>query len=136
MKSNVNGEALGKCRRRGEARTLARALPRVRQTFADQDLVLIGDTNMLNASESAASVFRDAGFHDLNSDDATTRWTGHSPFDRVFTPTGQNEFMPQQQEVFGDGFLAAFGITRAQFKRRFSDHFMVITEVKIVSDDD
>lgn len=136
MKSNRDGTGLGRCRRTGEARTLMQALPTVHQAFTDQDVVLLGDTNILAQTERAARIFRLAGFHDLNSDDVPTRWIGQSPFDRVFTPTGQSEFVSRQQQVFGQAFLDASGISREQFKRRFSDHFMVITEVAIDGDDD
>ena len=52
MKSNSGGVPRATKVRAGEARALVAQLEVIRQHFNDQDLILLGDTNMLEAGES------------------------------------------------------------------------------------
>lgn len=137
MKANTATNNSRNVRRRAlEARTLVAEFPVVRDATTDEDLVLIGDTNILRASELAAQIYVGADLRDLNSEDEATFISASGPpFDRTFVPR-QPEFANLDQVVFDTEFLNAIGITRETFRRRFSDHFMIVTEVRVTPDDD
>ena len=65
MKSNVGGAAKTRVQRGLEAQLLVAQLTAIRQNFADDDLILLGDTNILKNNEQAAATFVSAGFRDL-----------------------------------------------------------------------
>lgn len=124
-------------RREREARTLVQKLPQVRSRFDDEDIVLIGDSNILTADEAAAEVFGQAGFEDLNGEDEPTYNSDDgAPFDRAFVPSDQTEFENVDQVVFDEEFLGPQNMSRQQFRRRLSDHFMIVTDVQVIDDDD
>ena len=104
----------------------------IKDHFADDDIVILGDTNVLGADEPAVKRYTQSGFTDLNAADESTT-TREEAFDRIFTPEGQSEFMASEQAVFGPGYL---NLSSNKFLRRFSDHYMVTAKVKVVSDDD
>ncbi len=141
MKSNVPADdpaALAPtAEREAEARTLAAHLDDVRTRFADQDIVILGDTNAKSGDEPAMRAFADAGFRDLNAGDVSsyryvdrlTKLPVPSPFDRFFVPADQPEFKWSREYV----------LTPADpddHDRRLSDHAMVLTTVRILPDDD
>jgi predicted extracellular nuclease len=124
-------------RREAEARELVRVLPQVRQQLDDEDIVLIGDSNILETEERASRVYIDAGFRDLNSEDEATFVSDDgAPFDRTYVPTDQSEFANVDQVVFDTEFLDPNDLSRRQFRRRFSDHFMIVTDLRVRDDDD
>lgn len=130
MKSNVDGVQFGSAQRAVEAGTQIAQLGQIRTQLADQDLVIVGDTNIKSADDAAVQALKDAGFRDLNLVDRDTFVTGaNSPFDRVFVLENQSEFRFSREYVLiaadadaHDGFL--------------SDHFMVLAPVRIQNDDD
>ena len=134
MKANTGGTPSPKKKREFEARTLVAELPAVRSALNDKDVVLIGDTNILDFNERADKIYRDAGFKDLNSTDRSTHMDGGA-FDRAFIP-GQQEFNGADEAIFDTEFLSAKNLTRTKFRKRFSDHFMAITRVTVMTDDD
>lgn len=130
MKSNYRGDF---AEHRGkEAAALVAGLPR---TFQDGDLLIIGDSNCNQHSEPACTTFQTAGWTDLNAGDTPTFWTD-SALDRVFVPSAQPEFAERRFEVLRDKFLDAQRLSKRDFKRRFSDHYMIVTEVRVMPDDD
>ncbi len=130
MKSNYNGDF---SERRGrEAEELAAALP---GTLTDPDVIILGDANCGSHGEPAVARLEAAGFVDLNAADASTH-IRYGPLDRVFVPRAQPEFAGRHFEVVREGYLAQRGLTETDFKVRYSDHFMVVTEVTIGPDDD
>lgn len=129
MKSNVGGAARTRPQRALEAQLLVDQFTAIRQHFEDDDLILLGDSNILRANEPAAARFVSAGFKDLNAADTPTTWSGPAPFARIFVTASQGEFAASVQTV-----LAA--ADKADHKRRISDHFMVITTVDVRGDDD
>ncbi|MBK8914335.1 MAG: hypothetical protein IPM64_06975 [Phycisphaerales bacterium] len=131
MKSNYNGDFSNA--RGEEARRLARSAP---LTFSDGDLLIIGDSNCAKHAEPAPQALMTAGWADLNHDDRPTFWQGAGALDRAFVPKDQPEFAERKFEVFRESYLTQKSLSVRDFKQRFSDHFMVITEVLVMRDDD
>lgn len=116
--------------RKEEALTLSAALATVKQTFTDDDIILLGDTNCLSTDEPAIKAFVAAGFVDLNADDFSTyALSKTAPFDRILAPQDQPEFASSRQYTLVPA-------DQRDHDRRLSDHFMVVALVKIVDDDD
>jgi endonuclease/exonuclease/phosphatase family metal-dependent hydrolase len=138
MKANRRQDNEPNLRRRAaEARELVRVLPVVREHFDDRDVVLIGDSNILDTNEASSRVYIDAGFRDLNSEDEPTFVSDDgAPFDRTYVPTDQSEFTGVDQVVFDTEFLGPNNLSRQQYRRRFSDHFMIVAELRVRDDDD
>lgn len=130
MKSDYGGDFAE--HRAGEAATLARD---IRAAFSDGDLLIIGDANCDTHSEPAVAALEQAGFVDLNRADAATHLR-YGALDRAFVTAAQPEFAARTFEVHSDAFLEQHALTRDDFKRRFSDHFMVITTIAVLADDD
>ncbi|HKO44938.1 MAG TPA: endonuclease/exonuclease/phosphatase family protein [Pyrinomonadaceae bacterium] len=116
--------------REWEARTMMDQLDFIKGL--DQDIIILGDTNVLGAQEAAIKKYVDSGFIDLNSTDMSTS-TRDEPFDRILLRSGQPEFEGSPQRVFGDGYL---NLSKSKFLRKFSDHYMVTTKIKVEADDD
>lgn len=131
MKSNYGGKKEAKKQRAEEAEQLTEALEAVRNYFSDEDIVIIGDTNILESKEDAVKAYFKAGLKDLNYDDEPTMAMGDAPFDRAFIPDNQPELRQQKVRVFRPGWLSP-----KQFRKDLSDHFMVTIKVRIQPDDD
>lgn len=114
-----------------EATALAERLEEVRRHFSEQDLILLGDFNALKADEPALQAFTSQGFTDLNSEDAITYSTQRyrSPFDRILVPAGESEFRYSEQ------YILAPARSGKHFSR-YSDHFLVLTAMRVLADDD
>ena len=130
MKSNYGGDFTN--HRAEEAVHLTLDL---RGVIQDGDVIIIGDANCGTHGEPAVAAIEDGGFIDLNADDTPTHWT-YGALDRAFVPEEQPEFADRYFEVFGDSFINAHGLSTEQFKVNYSDHYMVITEVVVIPDDD
>lgn len=131
MKSDYRGDFFR--HRAEEAIHLVIDLPGVIQ---DGDVIIIGDSNCGTHGEPAvAAIETGGGFIDLNADDTPTHWT-YGALDRAFVPQDQPEFADRYFEVFGDSFINAHGLSIEEFKVDYSDHFMVITEITVLPDDD
>ena len=120
--------------REEEARTLLAALPALRSYFRDDDVLIIGDANMFNGDEPASRIYRDAGFTDLNADDRSTHVAG-IPFDRAYVPP-QPEFDGARMTTFGKEFLKERRLKEKHFQDKYSDHFLIWVDVKVLTDDD
>jgi hypothetical protein len=84
-------------------------------------------------------VLAEAGFTDLNSQDVgtTAAWgQGYSsaPFDRIFVSSQQPEFAKSSQTVHKTKNGTDNEIR--DFKKRFSDHYLVSCVIEIGNDDD
>lgn len=130
MKSDYGGSF--EATRELEARAFVRDLP---GTFTDRDTLLIGDANCSRHSEAAVAVFESAGLADLNAADSPTHWR-YGPLDRALVPAAQPEFSRRVFEVRKKDFLASRGLSDEQFKVRYSDHWMIVTEIDVMPDDD
>ena len=130
MKSNVGDDT--ETTREWEARLLMDQLSFVKNFFADDDIMILGDTNVLSGDEAAILKYTQSGFTDLNAEDGPTT-TREESFDRIFTRTGQSEFNTSEQAVFGPGYL---NLSSDEFLRRFSDHYMVTAKINVAPDDD
>lgn len=120
--------------RESEARALVAALPRITRAFTDQDVLVIGDANLAQPVEPAVSVFETAGLRWLNPERRATHWPSGA-LDAAFVPRDQSEFAGDF-EVVGERYCTARGFTAAEFRRRFSDHWLVVTSLRIGPDDD
>ncbi len=133
MKSNrpVEGAPEPVALRAAEARALAAQLNAVQRELDDKDLILLGDFNCLQSEEPALQTLLAEGFKDLNNEDAITYRTAkyRSPFDRILVPVGESEFRYSEQYI----------LTPARGRKhfvRYSDHFLVLTAIRILPDDD
>lgn len=72
---------------------------------------------------------------DLNQGRDTHTGKGMQPFDRVFVPKGQPEFKESALRVLDD-FQALGKLSPPQFRSRYSDHYMVVAEIRVMKDDD
>lgn len=137
QKANREGNPPPATKREHEARTLVAQLDRIRDHFDDRDVILIGDTNMLDDKEAAPRIYASAGFRDLNAEDEGTHiGQRKAPFDRTFVPKTQPEFNGADQLVFDREYMQPKNMTTKVFRRKLSDHFMVITPVTVMNDDD
>jgi hypothetical protein len=131
MKSNFGGKKKAREQRAEEAEQLTAALEAVKKHFSDSDMVIIGDTNILDSTEDAAKTFLKAGLKDLNSGDEPTTAMSHAPFDRAFVSADEPELRQRKIRV-----VRPHGLSPRQFRRGLSDHFMVTIKVRIEPDDD
>lgn len=128
MKSNYGGASRARRVREREAATLVEKMPDVRDQLEELDIVLIGDTNCLRASEPALRIFDEAGFEDLNESDAATFVSG-APFDRVFVPYDRRVFLYSRQYIMTSA-------NPDDHDKYLSDHYLIKTVLKIRRDDD
>jgi hypothetical protein len=131
MKSNRGGRAKTSQQRKLEAQALVQSLSSVRLTFKDDDIVILGDTNVLSAQEDALQAFAGAGYWDLNGSDEPTTWQGDAPFDRIFVPEEQIDFDGSYEYVVDSQFDEP-----KEHKMRLSDHYMVTTTISVIQTDD
>ncbi len=120
--------------RRSEAEALVRELSVIQDHFQDQDIILIGDFNLLRRSEPAGRVYRKkGGLFDLNYSDRSTH-IADLPFDRCYIPRSQreNEFAGVTQVRIIAPPVAA----QKSFRRQFSDHWPIVLEFAKQADDD
>ena len=133
MKADYNGDFAQ--HRKEEADALVAAIPATRKQFHDEDIVLVGDTNCSGDHEPAIISMERAGFFDLNGAHRATHWRGGS-MDRQLVPSAQPEFAGHGFDVVSDSYMNKRGIDAREYKRRFSDHFMVVGTIKVMPDDD
>lgn len=132
MKANTDCRSSGTCDewRQAEAEMLIRELPAIRSNFSgEEDIVLIGDSNMRGTWEAGHQLFESAGFNDLNSEDSPTYAGSDAPFDRIFVPRGQPEFRWSRQYILSSG-------RPGNHESSLSDHHMIAAMVRILDDDD
>lgn len=133
MKADYQGDFAA--HRSEEAKALVKALPELKKTFKDSDIVLTGDTNCTAQHEAALMTFESAGFTDLNASAKTTHWRGGF-MDRSFVPSDQPEFAGSVFQVGSDAYLKSRKLTPQDYKKRYSDHYLVWSTVKVMPDDD
>ncbi len=136
MKSNRGGEDVTAKQRALEAQTLIRSLGELQNHFDDDDILLIGDTNVLKETELTLSRITFNGFRDLNGGEHLT-WIksdrfAAAPFDRIFVPDDQPEFADSKMRTMRDNHLGS----EEAFRSKLSDHYMVTTTIRIMPDDD
>lgn len=129
MKSNYGGVTIAKRKRHKEAQALMAQLDFIKENLDDLDIVILGDTNCLGSYEKAIEVFTNHGFLDLNAADAGTFMDGKAPFDRIFVPENQREFIYSRQYIL-------VSANPNDHDKYLSDHFLVKTVMKLLKDDD
>jgi predicted extracellular nuclease len=144
LKSNRNDakpddKDFTKKQRLAEAKALTGHFSSLKNALKDEDIVILGDMNFLAPDDDAAQVLIDAGFKDLNQDDqgTTAAWgQGYSsaPFDRIFVPQKQAEFEGAKQTIHRTKNGTDDEIK--DYKKRFSDHYLISCVIQIGNDDD
>jgi hypothetical protein len=127
--------------REEELKAFAKFIPELRDQFQDEDIVLLGDTNILDGQDTGR-VLTERGFTDLNGDEqgTTAVWgdgsTGYrtAPFDRIFVPGNQTEFANSKLTVHRTATGSDDEIK--VFRRKLSDHYLISSVIEIGSDDD
>ena len=135
LKANLSNSY---ARHRGEEiEEFVKKLPDLHRAFpAEKDFVVLGDTNIENASEPAVKALEKAGFIDLNKLDTDTHTAkGTQPFDRIFIPKNQPEFAKSSLEVLS-AFQKSERLSFAEYRTRYSDHYIAVTPILILADDD
>jgi hypothetical protein len=56
--------------------------------------------------------------------------------DRIFVPESQPEFKASRFEVLTEARLPGAKLDAREYKRRYSDHYMVFSSLRIAEDDD
>jgi predicted extracellular nuclease len=125
--------------RLAEVEAFVANLPSLKEHFKDDDIVILGDSNFLAPEDGSPKVLAEAGFTDLNSQDVgtTAAWgQGYSsaPFDRIFVSSQQPEFAKSSQTVHKTKNGTDNEIR--DYKKRFSDHYLVSCVIEIGNDDD
>jgi hypothetical protein len=134
LKANVNGSFAG--HREEEVKDLVGRLPGLEKPFPkERDLVFVGDTNMEDVKEPGSLLLEKAGFRNLNTGIDTHTAREVQPFDRIFVPRDQPEFMASRLESLSD-FQKNEGLSFFEYRKRYSDHYIIVTEIKIMDDDD
>ncbi len=127
--------------RNAELKAFVRFLPALREHFKDEDIVILGDSNILDG-QPTSKMLTDAGFVDLNSaeEGTTAVWgdgsTGYktAPFDRIYVPAQQPEFRALDLTVHRTAGGTDDEIK--EFRRKLSDHYLVSSLILIGQDDD
>lgn len=133
MKADYNGDFA--LTRDEEAKNLSAALPAVRKAFKDEDILVLGDTNMTKPGEPLVANFEGAGLYDLNRKNEKTNWR-EGAMDRIFVAATQPEFADRRFEVMSDRYLDPKRWDARDYKKRLSDHYMAVTVIKVMPDDD
>lgn len=129
MKSNYGASTSKMAQHRAaEASALVGQLPAIKQAFGDDDIILIGDTNMLSADEPGLKKFVQAGFRDLNAQDQNTH-VENAPFDRALVPNKQPEFANARETVH-------YAKNKREFNDKLSDHYLISFQILVGKDDD
>lgn len=132
MKADYEGDFAD--HRKVEAELLSEVFPELRDRV-DRDLILIGDANAKGHAESSVQQFVRSGFKDLNRQDAKTHWQ-FGALDRALVPTDQPEFSDSKLVVLREQYWATQNLTQEDFKRKYSDHFLIWMTLKVLRDDD
>ncbi|MFT7642942.1 MAG: putative extracellular nuclease [Pirellulaceae bacterium] len=133
MKSNYTVAGLPPTEelRKAEATALIQKLGSVFKHFHDEDVVILGDLNCLNASEPGVAKYVDFGFRDLNRTDTITyvKSRDGAPFDRLLVPRYQPEFKYATQYGLAPG-------DRFDHVDKLSDHMLIFGSFRVMQDDD
>lgn len=148
LKSNIGGPATAEARAY-EAELIMQGLKTLPDK--DDDVIVLGDTNMLLASEAAGQVLTSNGLKDCNARDLGTHIAFKqdekpAPFDRIFVMRNQpetkdscslhsNGSKPLDFRIIRPSSWQQ-GITSIQFRKRLSDHQMVTAGLCVMKDDD
>ncbi len=137
--ANPSDKLFTQKQRQAEAKVFVAQLKSLKERFKDEDIVFLGDTNILGPDDETPKILMDAGFVDLNQRDegTTAAWgSGYSsaPFDRIFVPANQSEFKNSVQKVHKTKNGTDDEIK--DFKKRHSDHYLVSCIIEVGNDDD
>ncbi len=137
--ANTSDPLFTQKQRQAEVNVFVAQLKALKEKFMDEDIVLLGDTNILAPDDETPKILVDAGFVDLNAKElgTTAAWgSGYSsaPFDRIFVPKNQPEFKNSVLKVHSTKNGTDDEIK--DFKKRHSDHYLVSCVIDVGNDDD
>ena len=113
--------------RRIEAQSLIAALPKVRNVFETEEIVLIGDCNVRHDNERALQIIEKDGFRNMLAPRTSTATFAFRPADRTFVPANSRIFSNSRQDV-----LAPTGVKNVETHRKYlSDHYMIVLHVPL-----
>ncbi len=135
LKANYSNKKYAKHRDEEISNLLAMRAQLAKRFPGEADFIVGGDTNILGKDEPAVARFAKQGFKDLNPSADTHTSRGSSPVDKLFVPTNQPEFRRSTVQVTRD-FMQRERLSYGEFRRRFSDHWIIVMEVRIAVDDD
>lgn len=135
LKANTRGSFAR--HREEEIKELVRRLPTVKRNYrGEEDLIILGDTNIQSSKERAVVLLQKEKLVNLNGSDLDTHTAkGSQPFDRIFVPSGQKEFSRSRLRVLSD-YRRSQRLSFAAFRARYSDHYIITTELQVLADDD
>ncbi|PVZ43785.1 hypothetical protein [Pseudomonas sp. CC120222-01a] len=146
----ANGGKNTEVQRELEVHLILKGLETVRSREGEDDVILMGDSNMLSTNEPGARLLKSKGMRDCNSSEQATwlttdeRYTD-APFDRIFLMSDQPETSGSCVMETADPSMAFDvvapgdwipGLSAQAFRQRLSDHQMIRTSVCIGPDDD
>ena len=139
IEPNASDPLFTQKQRQAEVKVFVDQLKALKEKFKDEDIVFLGDTNILAPDDETPKILVEAGFVDLNAKDmgTTAAWgSGYSsaPFDRIFVPKNQPDFKSSFQKVLSTKNGTDDEIK--DFKKRYSDHYLVSCVIEVGNDDD
>jgi hypothetical protein len=136
MHLKANTSASYAAHREEEIKDLVDRLGQLEKPFPkERDYVFVGDTNMEEVKEPGSALLEKSGFRNLNIGLDTHTARGEQAFDRIFVPKDQPEFKDSKMEALSD-FQKKENLSFYEFRKRYSDHYIVVTEISIMDDDD
>lgn len=151
LKSNSGGATAAAEARAYEVELLLGALEQAAPQLSDNDIIVLGDSNMLSATEAAAGALTSHGMKDCNARDIGTHLSFRqgerdAPFDRVFLVAAQPETQNSCPNTSDGSQPLDFkvvrpsdwqqGMTKSEFRKRLSDHLLVRAGICVSKDDD
>jgi hypothetical protein len=112
-----------------QAQDLQALLQRVRSRFSDDDIVAIGDTECVRVEAEAMARFSVDRSLDFEVGDLSDFIRGQGAYNRVMVPRQQPEFRSA-------GAYMVVEAEAASDDRSFSDHFLLLAPIRVLTDDD
>ena len=116
-------------KRGDEAQDLPRLIGEAQRFFGDMDVIVIGDTDCVRDDEDQLAEFGAERVLDVRVGDIDAFVDAKSAYDRVMVPKDQPEFRSTQ-------WYALLEAETQKPERPLSDHFLVLSPIRILADDD
>jgi endonuclease/exonuclease/phosphatase family metal-dependent hydrolase len=137
MKAMDNGAK----QREFEITALIEDLEFIQEELNDKDIILIGDTNCKKNDKKTLDKLKKAGFTDLNNGLLMTTIDGYEVFvaGRRYPPAPFDRIFIQKKQPENQGIKMTVHKLEKNDKehwKKFSDHFMIYTDLNVTADDD
>lgn len=114
--------------RQRELALLYSSLNKVSQKFNDQDIIILGDTNLSNKEKLPPSKWRTVN-QQQSSTMPKSKFHEGAAFDKIIIPS-------KQPETRSAKFFLHKTTNDYWHRKTLSDHFLIYTELKVLKDDD